>query len=288
LQPSDTDNERSNRMTVHGIEIESESESESEATQRTLERSPGNGAGAQPAGAKTWVGLGVGVGASVALAVLSARSQKKYSRALTLASAAFTGATLVDTVVLLRKRGLLRAKSKPVAIRSSVTIRRAREEIYRFWRDLQHLPIFMRHIDSVTESDGHSVWRAVGPGGIVAEWEAEIVADRPGERLAWRSLEGATIQNRGSVAFRDAPGGQGTEVHLELVFAPPAGSVGAGIARMFAGIPTQSLKNDLRRLKQLLETGEVVCSDASIHRGRHPARPPELEELPLVNGMVES
>jgi uncharacterized membrane protein len=146
----------------------------------------------------------------------------------------------------------------------------------------------MRHVDSVIENDGHSVWRAWGPAGIQAEWEAEIVADRPGERIAWRSLEGATIPNRGSVELRDAPRGRGTEVHLELVFEPPAGPVGAGVARLFAGLPAQTMRNDLRRLKQLLETGEIVCSDASIHRGPHPARPPELEDMPLVNGMVQS
>ena len=169
-----------------------------------------------------------------------------------------------------------------------MTIRRSRDDIYRFWRDFQNLPVFMRHVSSVSETNGHCVWRALGPAGIRAEWEAEIVADRPGERIAWRSLEGAAIPNHGSVEFRDAPRGQGTEVRLELVFEPPGGSLGASIARLLAELPEQSTQGDLRRLKQLMETGEIVCSDASIHRGPHPARPPESGKARIVNGMVQS
>jgi uncharacterized membrane protein len=89
------------------------------------------------------------------------------------------------------------------------------------------------------------------------------------------------------VEFRDAPREGGTEVHFEIAFESPGG-VGAVLLRLFDEVPEQSMKNDLRRLKQLMETGEVVCSDASIHRGMHPARPPKPEELPLVNGMVKS
>ena len=77
-------------------------------------------------------------------------------------------------------------------------------------------------------------------------------------------------------------------MHLELSFEPPGGALGAGIARLFGVVPEESVKNDLRRLKQLLETGEIVHSDASIHRGMHPARPPRFDETPLVNGMVRS
>ncbi|HEX6277744.1 MAG TPA: SRPBCC family protein [Polyangiaceae bacterium] len=269
-------------MNVEGIEVGAES------NERTLEPASDGGAKRHDRTTRGWVGVGVGVGAAVALAVLRGRSQGSRARALTWAGAAVTGATLVDTLVLVRRRGLLRAKPRPVSLHSTVTIRRSRDDIYRYWRELKNLAVFMRHIDSVSETNGHSLWRAWGPAGVHAEWEAEIVADRPGERIAWRSLEGATVPNRGSVEFRDAPGGQGTEVHLEIVFEPPAGSAGAGIARLFATLPEQSMKSDLRRLKQLLETGEIVCSDASIHRGTHPARPPERSELPLVNGMVRS
>ena len=261
----------------------------SESRERALEGAHGNGAKRHAeAGAKGWVGIGLGVGAAVALAVLRTKSNGPRARALTLASAAVTGATLVNTLFFVRRRGLLPGKSRTVSARSAVTIRRSRDDIYGFWRDLKNLAVFMRHVSSVSETNGHSVWHAVGPAGTRAEWEAEIVADRPGERIAWRSLEGAAIPNHGSVEFRDAPRGQGTEVRLELVFEPPGGSVGASIARLFAELPEQSMKGDLRRLKQLLETGEIVCSDASIHRGPHPARPPASGKARIVNGMVQS
>jgi uncharacterized membrane protein len=258
-----------------------------EAAPLALEHASVNGAKPRR-GNGSWVGVGLGLGALAALAVLRGRSHGKRARALTLASAAVTGATLLDTLAIVRKRRGATTQATGVLARSSVTIRRSRDDIYRYWRDLKNLAVFMRHVDSVTESEGHSVWRGVGPGGVALEWEAEIVADRPGERIAWRALEGASLPNHGSVEFRDAPRDQGTEVHLEVVFEPPGGALGAGFARFLRALPEQSMANDLRRLKQVLETGEVVCSDASIHRGPHPARPPELAELPLVHGMVRS
>lgn len=178
--------------------------------------------------------------------------------------------------------------ARTVSLRTSITIRRHPSDLYRFWRDFSNLPRFLRHVESVAESDGHSTWYARGPIQSRLQWEAEIVADRPNERIAWRSLEGAAVPNHGAVEFRRAPQGRGTEVHLELGFEPPFGRLGARIARLFDELPELQVKNDLRRLKQILETGEVVRSDASIHRGLHAARPPAPEELPLVEGMVRS
>lgn len=178
--------------------------------------------------------------------------------------------------------------TRSVAVCTTVTIRREPGDVYRFWRDLRNLPLFMRHVQGVTESDGHSKWHALGPGRTRLEWTAELTEDRPNERIAWRSLDGAPVPNHGAVDFVRAPRGQGTEVHLELGFEPPLGAVGASVARLFDQIPEIQLKNDLRRLKQILETGEVVHSDASIHRGMHPARPVAPEQLPLLHGLVRS
>jgi uncharacterized membrane protein len=179
-------------------------------------------------------------------------------------------------------------EARAIKLRTSVTIRRDPSEVYRFWRDLSNLPLFMRHVASATELDGHASFRARGPLGRELAWDAEIVADRPNERIAWRSLEGASVPNRGSVTFRRASRGRGTELLVELAFEPPLGRLGSKVAGMFDEVPEVQLENDLRRLKQILETGEIVRSDASIHRGRHPARPPERGELPLVEGMVRS
>lgn len=235
-----------------------------------------------------WAAVGFGLGTTVALVLFRSVARGRHARALGAASAAVAGATLLDTLYLVRKRNVARAERRTFAVRTSVTIRRSREDVYRYWRELSNLPVFMRHLESVTETNGHSRWRARGPAGVRLEWEADIVADRPGERIAWRSLEGATPPNHGAVEFRNAPKDLGTEVHFEIVFESPGGVVGATIARLFDEVPELAMKSDLYRLKQLMETGEVVCSDASIHRGMHPARPPKPEELPLVNGMVKS
>src|SRR3954468_21106171 len=170
-----------------------------------------------------------------------------------------------------------------VTLKTSVTIHKDPAEIYQFWRDFRNLPRFMRHVASVSEtSNGHLRWSGKGPVGRSLTWEAEIVADRPNERIAWRSLEASMLPNHGSVLLRRAPQDRGTEVHLTVGFEPPGGVLAAKVVRLFEGIPEQQLKNDLRRLKQILETGDVVRSDASIHRGMHAARPASAKEISQV------
>jgi uncharacterized membrane protein len=149
--------------------------------------------------------------------------------------------------------------------RKSVTIGLARDEVYRFWRDLENLPRFMQHLESVkTMAGGRSHWIVAAPAGTHVEWDAEIVEDRAGEVIAWRSLEGSGIKNEGSVRFTDAPADRGTELRVDLMYDAPAGSAGAAIAKVFGEEPGQQLRDDLRRLKQVLETGEVVLSDGSL------------------------
>ena len=179
--------------------------------------------------------------------------------------------------------------TRHVTLKTSVTIRKEPAEIYQFWRDFRNLPRFMSYVASVSEtSNGHLRWRGRGPAGRALTWEAEIVADRPNERIAWRSLEGSLLPNHGAVLLRRAPQGRGTEVHLTVGFEPPGGSLAAKVVRLFEGIPEQRLNDDLRRLKQILETGDVVRSDASIHRGLHAARPSSANELSQVEGTVHS
>jgi uncharacterized membrane protein len=182
----------------------------------------------------------------------------------------------------------MRSRDRTVTVKTSVTIRREPEEVYRFWRDFSNLPRFMQRIESVSVNGaGRSRWCARGPAGAKVEWEADIVTDRPGDRIAWRSADDATIANHGAVLFRPASRGRGTEVHLTIGFEPPGGAVAAKILRLFEAVPEQQLKGDLRRLKQILETGEITRSDASIHRRTHSARPPALQQLPNVEGTVQ-
>lgn len=158
----------------------------------------------------------------------------------------------------------------------TITINRPVEEVYRFWRDFQNLPRFMSHLESVqVMDDKRSHWVAKAPAGATVEWDAEIIDDRPNEIIAWRSLEGADVDNSGFVRFLRAPGERGTEVRVEIEYNPPGGALGAGIAKIFGEAPEQQIKGDLNRFKQVMETGEVVHSDASIHKGPHPAKPSE-------------
>jgi uncharacterized membrane protein len=131
----------------------------------------------------------------------------------------------------------------------------------------------MQHLESVEVDGVRSVWRAKAPAGFSVEWRAEKILDKPNEIIAWRTLPESEVPNEGAVRFRAAPGERGTEVHVELRYDPPAGKAGAFVAKLFGEEPSQQVSSDLRRFKQMMEIGEVVRSDASIHRGMHPARP---------------
>lgn len=199
---------------------------------------------------------------------------------LTEAMVAVGGITVLDAVAA---RGVARLGREPIAANAVITIARVPEEIYAFWRDFRNLPRFMAHLASVEPIDEtRSHWTAIGPAGLRVEWDAEIVDDRFGELIAWRSLPGADVDNSGVVRFVPAPGGRGTEIHVKLRYAAPGGRIGRAIAKLFGREPEQQVRGDLRRLKQVLETGGVVHSDASIHGGPHPARPPSPEELAAI------
>lgn len=147
-----------------------------------------------------------------------------------------------------------------VAIRS-VTICKPREEIYAFWRDVKNLSKVMENIESIDDlGEGRSHWVVKTPAGQTVEWDARITADEPGRRIAWESEEGAQVTNHGAVEFRDAPGDRGSEVHASIVYKPPGGALGKLVASLFQTEPGMQAKRDLRRLKMLLETGEVATT----------------------------
>ncbi|HTL34614.1 MAG TPA: SRPBCC family protein [Kofleriaceae bacterium] len=148
-------------------------------------------------------------------------------------------------------------------LRRAITIGREPLEVYNFWRKLELLPKFMYWIESVEDlGNGISRWKVKTPAGAI-EYDAELVEDVPGHRISWRTLPGATVPHRGTVDFVDAPGGRGTEVIVEMQVAAPLGKT----------IASQEAGGDLRRLKQILEIGELIKSDASIHEAPHPAQP---------------
>ena len=149
-----------------------------------------------------------------------------------------------------------------VKVTRSVTVNRPPAELYRFWRDFRNLPRVMSHLQSVTViDDKRSLWVARAPAGRTVEWDAEIITERENELIGWRSLEGAEIANAGSVHFRPAPGGRGTEIRVELVYDPPLGPAGAALASLFQEEPSQQVREDLRHFKQMVEAGEIPTND---------------------------
>ncbi len=143
-----------------------------------------------------------------------------------------------------------------IHVEESVTINKPVGEVFRFWRNLENLPQFMDHLESVSTRDaGVSHWVAKGPAGSKVEWDARIINEVENRVIGWQSLEGSTISTAGSVNFTESP--RGTEVRVHFQYNPPGGKLGAAVARLFGEEPNQTVREDLRRLKRLLETGEV-------------------------------
>lgn len=145
----------------------------------------------------------------------------------------------------------------------TVTIRKPREELYKFWRDFSNLPQVMENVESITAKNGapgHSVWRIKAPAGQTVEVETEISEERENELIAWRSLEGSDIATTGRVSFEQAPGDRGTRVSLIISYDPPGGGAGRAIAKAFMREPEVQARHDLKRFKMLMETGEIATS----------------------------
>lgn len=230
---------------------------------------------------KEWLGARV-AGDVMDLGLLGVALAASRRPARTLgAAAAVLGVTMLDLVGaerLAERRKARLSESDAVggtAVLRSVTIERPVQDVYSFWRDFANFPQFMRHVESVEIIDAErSRWRASGPGGSRAEWVSEIIADRPNEAIAWRSVEGSEIRTSGEVRFQPTRDGA-TVVTVEMRYRPPAGALGAVLLKLFRREPGQQIGDDLRRLKQLLETGEVLVSEATVADRPHAARPPQ-------------
>ena len=152
--------------------------------------------------------------------------------------------------------------SAGVNVEESVTINRPISELYRFWRNLENLPRFMTHLESVERvTDTLSRWRAKGPAGTDVEWNAEIINEVPDQVIGWKSIEGSDVVSAGSVNFDDVGGDRGTRVTVRLQYSPPGGKVGAMIAKLMGRDPATEIREDLRRFKQIIETGEVATNE---------------------------
>jgi uncharacterized membrane protein len=152
-----------------------------------------------------------------------------------------------------------------VLVGRTVSIYRSRQELYDFWRDFRNLPLFMENIEAVEVMDGNlSHWVVRGPAGADLEWDSRITEDVPGEVIAWRSVEGASVDNSGRVEFRDSPNARGTIVSVTIAYDPPGGKLGKVFAKIFRREPAIQARHELRRFKQLMETGELPTSALTV------------------------
>jgi uncharacterized membrane protein len=146
-----------------------------------------------------------------------------------------------------------------VKVEKRITVNRTAADLFRFWRNFENLPIFMRHLQSVKKTaGGRSHWVAQGPLGVTVEWDAEVINEKENELIAWRSLAGSEVDTAGSVHFRNLGDGRGTEIQVVLKYDPPAGKVGAAVARLIGEAPEQQIQEDLGRFKQLMEAGAIA------------------------------
>ena len=148
-----------------------------------------------------------------------------------------------------------------IHVHESVTINRPATELFRFWRDFTNLPRFMEHLDDVRMlSSTRSLWTAKAPAGMRVKWEADVINEIEGELIGWQSTENADVATAGSVRFVPTQVG-GTEIVVHLQYEPPAGKLGSFVASLFGEEPSQQIRADLRRLKAMLETGDVPRSE---------------------------
>lgn len=174
-------------------------------------------------------------------------------------------------------------------VTKSITVARPRNEVYAFWRDFENLPRFMEHLESVHDlGGGRSHWRATGIAGNDREWDAELVEDRPNERISWRtvkSVDNDDVRHAGTVSFLSV-GDSATEVQVDLEYDAPGGALGATIAKLFGEEPGQQIEKDLERFKHILETGDVErpyqrsADIADIGRVQEPVEPVNREVDP--------
>lgn len=155
-------------------------------------------------------------------------------------------------------RNSVHKQGSPVEVKARVSVNKPRSEVYAFWRNLENLPRFMRHLEKVEElTNTKSRWTAKGPAGVGSvSWEAEIDGDQNNEFISWRSLPGSSVDNAGQVRFRETPDNE-TEIKVRITYRLPAGDVGGVAAKLFSPMAQKMMKDDIRDFKKVMETGEV-------------------------------
>ncbi|MEX2233953.1 MAG: SRPBCC family protein [Cyclobacteriaceae bacterium] len=160
-------------------------------------------------------------------------------------------------------RNTVRKQGSPVEVKTTVSLDKPKSEVYSFWRKLENLPRFMKHLEKVEELDQtRSRWTAKGPAGVgTVSWEAEILEDHQDEFISWRSLPGSTVDNAGQVRFSEGP--NGTDIKVQMTYRLPAGDLGGVVAKLFSPVAEKMMKEDIRNFKKAMETSEVPSNGGS-------------------------
>jgi len=163
-------------------------------------------------------------------------------------------------------------RGKDAVVGKTVTINKPRQELYERWRDFTRFPDFMENVRNVEKLDEkRSRWTIEAPAGTAVELVTRITEERPGELIAWESEPESQIQTQGRVEFVEAPPGRGTMVRLTMRYDPPGGFPGRIVAKVLQREPSIQARRDLRRFKQLMETGEIPTNASPSGRGEDPA-----------------
>jgi uncharacterized membrane protein len=197
-------------------------------------------------------------GASIAAFGLTRRSATR---------AAMVGTGL--TIASFATRTQDRRKSGEASADATIIVNAPRERVYSFWRDFQNLPRFMNHLKSVKVTDGrHSRWIAYGPFNKEIEWDAEITNEQQNDRIEWRSIEGSDVDMQGSVEFSDATGKRGTLIDVQIAYRGAGSGVAHGVIALMGKDPSFLMRQDMRRFKALLESGEIPTTEGQSHGPR--------------------
>lgn len=201
-------------------------------------------------------------GAVLTFLSLRRATPAKLSALLPAAYLLYRGATGHCYINTLMNRDSHSHNDMAVSINRTITIYKTREEVYNFWRQLENLPLFMRHVLEVIETvPGKSYWKIHLPvTNTVIEWNAVMVEDIRNQKISWRSLPDAEIENSGEIIFRDAPGNQGTEVQVKLMYAPPMGLAGKAVSKLLNPMFEEIVHEDIRAFKNYVESGEIPTS----------------------------
>ena len=204
----------------------------------------------------------------------------------------FLGMTSTAVGVLLSLRGITNIELKrltgvgggrlAIELHKDITVHAPVEEVFGFWRAMENFPRFMSHVEEVrTSGDDRSHWRVKGPAGITFEWDAIITRLIPNQVLAWKSVEGTTVENAGIIHFEPVQDGRATRLDIRLSYNPPAGALGHAFARLLGADPKKQMDDDLMRFKSLIETGKATGHETVSREQLSPPTPEQPGPRPM-------